>query len=57
MLNISIDKENTVVYNTETCRPWTIKTTRFFGVVYAALEKDFPNFDCSELGNIIVRRI
>lgn len=57
MLNISIDKENTVVYNTETCRPWTIKTTRFFGVVYAALEKDFPNFDCSKMGDIVINRI
>ena len=57
MLNISIDKENTVVYNTETCRPWTIKTTRFFGVVYAALEKDFPNFDCSKMSDIVINRI
>ena len=57
MLNISIDKVNTVVHNTKTHGKWTIDTSRFFGVVYATLERDFPNFDCSELGNIIVRRM
>ena len=57
MLNISIDKENTVVHNTKTYGKWTVKTSCFFGVVYAALERDFPNFDCSEMGNIIVNRI
>ena len=57
MLNISIDKKETVVYNTKTCDKWTIKTSLFFGTVYAALEKDFPNFDCSEMGDIVVNRI
>lgn len=57
MLNISIDKKETVVYNTKTCDKWTIKTSLFFGTVYAALEKDFPNFDCSQMGNIVVNRI
>ena len=57
MLNISIDKVNTVVHNTKTHGKWTIDKSRFFGVVYATLERDFPNFDCSELGNIIVRRM
>lgn len=57
MLNISIDKKETVVYNTKTCDKWTIKTSLFFGTVYAALEKDFPNFDCSQMGDIVVNRI
>lgn len=57
MLNISIDKKETVVYNTKTCDKWTIKTSLFFGTVYAALEKDFPNFDCSKMGDIVVNRI
>lgn len=57
MLNISIDKKETVVYNTKTCDKWTIKTSLFFGTVYAALEKDFPNFNCSQMGDIVVNRI
>ena len=57
MLDISIDKESTIVRNTDTDGKWTIKTTRFFGIVYATLERDFPNFECSEMGNLIVDHI
>ena len=57
MLNISIDSDTAVVYNVETCGKWTINTVRFFGVICATLEKDFPNFDCSMWGDAIVNRI
>ena len=53
MLNISIDKENTIVQNTKTNGQWTVKTTRFFGVVYESLEHNFPNFDPAQMGNMI----
>ena len=57
MLNISIDKENTIVENTGLLCKWTLKTVDFFGNVYATLEKNFPDFKTEELGNIIVTRI
>lgn len=57
MLNISIDKENTIVENTGLLCKWTLKTVDVFGNVYATLEKNFPDFKTEELGNIIVTRI
>lgn len=56
MLNISINKESTVVQNAKTHSQWTMNTTNFFGIVYAALERNFPGFDCSNMANIIVER-
>lgn len=50
MLNISIQTDKTVVENTSIGRPWTLKTSLFFGDVYANLEKHFPNFDCDSHG-------
>lgn len=57
MLTISIDNENVVVQNTNTYGKWTIKTSRFFGVVYATLERDFPNFDPSKMGDMIAAHV
>ena len=57
MLNISIDKEKTIVQNTKTGGQWTVKTTKFFGVVYESLERNFPNFDPAQMGNMIAAHV
>lgn len=57
MLNISIDKEKTIVQNTKTGGQWTVKTTTFFGVVYESLEHNFPNFDPAQMGNMIAAHV
>lgn len=57
MLNISIDKEKTIVQNTKTGGQWTVKTTKFFGVVYESLERNFPNFDTAQMGNMIAAHV
>ncbi len=44
MLNISIGREITFVENTKIKCRWTLNTVDFFGNVYVAIEKHFPNF-------------
>lgn len=54
MLNISITKDITTVENTDLYCKWTLKTSEFFGVVYANLEQHFPNFECESLASRII---
>ena len=57
MLDIYIDTENTIVHNTNTQGKWTIETPLFFGDIFATLEKNFPNFDYTQMSNTIVNHI
>ena len=50
MLNISIQSDKAIVQNTAMLAQWTLKTSLFFGDVYASLEKHFPDFDCDSYG-------
>lgn len=49
MLNLQINQNNATVQNTDDGSQWTIKTARFFGVVFSAMEKHFSNFNSDKL--------
>lgn len=57
MLNIIINKEKAIVINTTTGGQWTMDTENFFGTVYSSLEKNYPNFDCDKMSEVIIAHI
>lgn len=57
MLSIRIDDEKTIVKNATSQSQWTNKTSVLFGIIYASLQKNFPDFNRNTYGDHIAARI